>query len=183
MQEFVDNNPTSTLRNKAFIETADHYYSTGKYKNAAQWYDRVNATNMPINQEEDFNFKYAYSLFNTKDYTKSKALFINLLDSNEYGNQAKYYYGYIAYNQDDYVTASKYLGEVVNEASYNKDVSYYMADMNFKLGKFQEAIDHGLPLLKTARRTEHSEISKIVGESYFNLKQYKEAIPHLINCS
>lgn len=181
MQDFVDNNPTSTLRNKAFIETADHYYSTGKYRNAAKWYDRVNATNMPINQEEDFNFKYAYSLFSTKEYTKSKSLFLNLLNSSEYGSQAKYYYGYIAYNQDDYVTASKYLGEVVNEASYKKDVSYYMADMNFKLGKFQEAIDHGLPLLKTARRTEHSEISKIVGESYFNLQKYKEAIPHLMN--
>ena len=181
MEAFVDDNPTSTLRNKALFETANHYYGTGKYTKAAKWYDRVNATNMPINQEEDFNFKYAYSLFHTKDYAKSKTLFLNLLNSPEYGNQAKYYYGYIAYNQDDYITASKYLGEVVEEASYKKDVSYYMADMNFKLGKFQEAIDHGLPLLKTARRTEHSEISKIVGESYFNLNQYEAAIPHLKN--
>ena len=124
MQEFVDNNPTSTLRNKAFIETADHYYSTGKYKNAAEWYDRVNATSMPINQEEDFNFKYAYALFHTKDYPKSKTLFLNLLDSQEYGNQAKYYYGYIAYNQDDYITASKYLGghcDIIGGALIVKD--------------------------------------------------------------
>ena len=34
---------------------------------------------------------------------------------------------------------------------------------------------------QTARRLEHSEISKIVGESYFNLKKYEEAIPHLKN--
>ena len=181
MQEFVDKYPTSTKRNTAFIEVADYYYKIGKYTLAAKWYEEVNTTNLTIRKEEEFNFKYAYSLFSTKNYTKSKEHFLILLDSPTYGDQAKYYYGYIAYNQDDYETADKYLGEVVDNSSFKTNVSYYMADMNFKLGKFEKAIEHGLPLLKKSKRTEHSEISKIVGESYFNLQKYEEAIPHLKN--
>ncbi len=181
MQQFVDKYPTSIKRNTAFMEVADYYYKIGKYTKAVKWYANVNTINLSIRKEEEFNFNYAYSLFSTKNYTKSKEYFLNLLDSQTYGTQAKYYYGYIAYNQDDYETAGKYLGEVVDDASFKKDVSYYMADMNFKLGKFEEAIEHGLPLLQKSKRTEHSEISKIVGESYFNLQKYKEAIPHLKN--
>jgi len=181
MLEFVEKYPTSTKRNNAFIDVADYYFKTGKYAYASKWYAKVTPTNFSSKQEETFNFNYGYSLFSTKNFAKSKEYFLNILDSQEYGAQAKYYYGFIAYNQDDYDTADKYLGEVVNDAEYKSDVSYYLADMNFKLGKFEKALELGLPLLERAKRVEHSEISKIVGESYFNLKNYKEAIPHLKN--
>ena len=181
MQQFVDKYPTSTKRNSAFLDVANYYFKVGKYSYAAKWYKKVNTTNLTIKQEETYNFKYAYSLFATKNYSEAKNYFLNLLDSQEYGAQAKYYYGFIAYNQDDYETADKYLGEVEEDTSFKKDVSYYLADMNFKLGKFELAIEKGEPLLEKSRGLEHSEISKIVGESYFNLQKYNEAIPHLKN--
>ncbi len=181
MQQFVDKYPTSTKRNSAFLDVADYYFKVGKYSYAAKWYKKVNTTNLTIKQEETYNFNYAYSLFATKSYSEAKNYFLNLLDSQEYGAQAKYYYGFIAYNQDDYETADKYLGEVEEDTSFKKDVSYYLADMNFKLGKFEIAIEKGEPLLEKSRGLEHSEISKIVGESYFNLQKYNKAIPHLKN--
>ncbi|AOW21735.1 tetratricopeptide repeat protein [Urechidicola croceus] len=181
MLDFVKKYPTSTKRNKAFLETAEYYYKVGKYPYALKWFGRANTKNLSIKQLEDYNFKYGYALFATKNYTSSKEYFGKLLDSQEYGSRAKYYFGYIAYSEDDYETADEYLGQVVTQESYKKDVSYYLADMNFKSGKFEKAIELGEPLLATAKKTEHSEISKIVGESYFNLKKYEEAIPHLTN--
>ncbi|MDD3721777.1 MAG: tetratricopeptide repeat protein [Lutibacter sp.] len=181
MQQFVDKYPTSTKHNRASIDIADYYFKVGKYGYAAKWYAKVNTTSLTIREDETFNFNYGYSLFVTKNYAKSKPYFLNLLNSQEYGTKAKYYYGYIAYNQDDYETANEYLGEVADNTSYKTNVSYYLADMNFKLGKFDKAIENGLPLLQKAKGIEHSEISKIVGESYFNLQKYEEAIPHLKN--
>ena len=179
MQEFVDKYPNSTKRNDAFMEVATYYYDNGKYAFALKWLKRVKYKNMSRRAFENYLFKYGYSLFTTKNHTASKKYFVQLLDSQEYGSQAKYYYGYIAYQQDDYDNADKYLSEVSEDANYKKDVSYYMADMNFKLGKFQKAIDAGLPLLSTAKRVEKSEINKIIGESYFNLEAYDKAIPYL----
>ncbi|SDX09049.1 Tetratricopeptide repeat-containing protein [Lutibacter oricola] len=181
MEDFVDKYPTSTKRNSAFINVANYYFKSGKYAYAAKWYSKVNTTNLTLKKEEDYNFNYAYSLFVNKSYAKAKEHFLSLLDSPTYGSQAKYYYGYIAYNLDDYDTADQYLGEVANESNYKSKVSYYLADMNFKLGKFDKAITNGLPLLEKAKGVEHSEISKIVGESYFNLKKYDDALPHLKN--
>ncbi len=181
MQEFVEKYPTSTKHNRASIDIADYYFKVGKYGYATKWYAKVNPTNLSVREDETFNFNYGYSLFATKNYSKSKSYFLNLLNSPTYGAQAKYYYGYIAYNQDDYETANTYLGEVAEDSSYKTNVSYYLADMNFKLGNFEKAIENGLPLLPKSKGIEHSEISKIVGESYFNLQKFEEAIPHLKN--
>ena len=181
MLDFVKKYPTSTKQNNAFLETAEYYYKVGKYPYALKWYKKVNKTNLPNQQLEAYNFKYGYALFATKNYTASKEYFGQLLDSPEYGSRAKYYYGYIAYQNDDYETADNYLGQVVTDATYQKNVSYYLVDMNFKLGKFEKALELGEPLLAKTKREELSQLSKIVGESYFNLKQYSEAIPHLKN--
>ena len=181
MQNFVDKYPTSTKRNDAFMDVANHYFKTGKYSYALKWFARANSENLSGAALESFNFKNGYALFIRKNYKNAKQYFSKLLDSKKYGSQAKYYYGYMAYKDDDYKTADKYLGEVSKDASYKKDVSYYLADMNFKLGKFKLAIDKALPLLQKASKKEHSEISKIIGESYFNLEQYTQAIPHLKN--
>jgi len=181
MQVFVEKYPTSTKHNRASIDVADYYFKVGKYGFAAKWYAKVNSTNLSVSEDETFNFNYGYSLFATKNYSKAKSYFLNLLNSQTYGAQAKYYYGYIAYNQDDYDTAKAYLGEVADNSSFKTNVSYYLADMNFKLGNFEKAIENGLPLLPKSKGIEHSEISKIVGESYFNLQKFEEAIPHLKN--
>ncbi|OIQ36245.1 MAG: hypothetical protein BM563_11170 [Bacteroidetes bacterium MedPE-SWsnd-G1] len=181
MLDFVTNYPTSTKQNNAFLETAEYYYKAGKYPYALKWYGKVETYNLTNYQKEDYNFKFGYCLFATQNYTKSKEYFGEILDSKKYGSQAKYYYGYMAYADDDYETADNYLGQVVTDASYKNKVSYYLADMNFKAGKFETAIEKGEPLLERSKREEHSQLSKIIGESYFNLNKYAEAIPHLKN--
>ena len=181
MRNFVERYPTSTKQNTAFLEVGDYYFKNANYPYALKWYNRVETRNLSIAQEEDFNFKYAYGLFAVRSYKRAKEYFQKLLTSYEYGSQAKYYYGFIAYQDDDFENADRYLGEVAEDKELGDDVPYYMANIKFKTGKFQEAIDIAEPFLAKADRNQHSEISKIIGESYFNLEQYKEAIPHLKN--
>jgi len=181
MRNFVERYPTSTKQNTAFLEVGDYYFKNANYPYALKWYNRVETRNLSISQEEDFNFKYAYGLFAVRSYKRAKEYFQKLLTSYEYGSQAKYYYGFIAYQDDDYDNADRYLGEVADDKELGDDVPYYMANIKFKTGKFQEAIEIAEPFLAKADRNQHSEISKIIGESYFNLEQYKEAIPHLKN--
>jgi len=181
MRDFVERFPTSTKQNTAFLEVGDYYFKNGQYAYALKWYNRVETRNLSIAQEEEFTFKYAYGLFVVKSYQKSKEYFQKLLTSQEYGSQAKYYYGFMAYQDDDFDNADRYLSEVADDKSLGKDVPYYMANIKFKSGQFQEAIDIAEPFLTKANRSQLSEVSKIIGESYFNLNKYAEAIPHLQN--
>lgn len=128
---------------------------------------------------KELNFKMGYSFLVTKNLTLAKDKFIALINDAKYGNDARYYYGYIAYKQEDYGLAESTLKEIADNKSYKSEISYYLLDISFKAGQFERCIKVGQELLKTSRKRDISEISKIVGESYFNLKKYEESIPFL----
>jgi len=87
----------------------------------------------------------------------------------------------MAYQDDDYTEADKYLNQVADNKSFDDDIPYYMANIKFKTGKFQEAIDAASPLIEKSNGIQRSELSKIIGESYFNLNEFDKAIPFLLD--
>lgn len=177
--EFVENYPTSTKRNTAFLDVADYYFNNGKHPYARKWYDKVDERSIARSEVERFNFNYGYSLYSTKDEKQASKYLNRVVNSKEYGSQAKYYIGFMAYEGDDYDKANQYFEQVSDNEKYKEKLSYYQADLNFKLGKFQKAIELAQEQLPKARGDEESELSKIIGESHFNLQQYDEAIPYL----
>ena len=179
MEDFVKNYPTSTKRNTAFVDVADYYFTNGKYAYAKKWYDKVDEKSLARNEQEKFNFNNGYVAFSTKIYKDAKKYLSRVENSQKYGSQAKYYIGFMAYESDDYEQANQYFDQVSGEEKYKEKLSYYQADLNFKLGKFEEAIKLAKEQLPNSDRNEVSELNKIIGESYFNLEKYTEAIPYL----
>jgi len=179
MEEFVKEYPTSIKRNDAYSNVANYYFENGKYAYARKWYDKVDEASLPRSERDTYYFNNGYAYFKSKRYEEAKKYFNRVNTSEKYGSQAKYYLGFIAYEGDDYTEANTLFEEVKGDERYDEGLSYYQADMNFKLGKFQEAIDLGKEQYDQSNPKEKSELSKIIGESYFNLEQYAEAIPYL----
>lgn len=179
MERFVEDYPISTKRNTAFIDVADYYYEKGNYAYAQKWYEKVDENALAGKELEKFYFNNGYAAFSTKQYKQSKKYLNKVENSKEFGSQAKYYIGFMAYQGDDYDSANAYFEQVNDQEQYKEKLSYYQADLNFKLGKFENAIKLSKERLAASNRSEVSELSKIIGESYFNLKQYAEAIPYL----
>jgi TolA-binding protein len=179
MEDFVNDYPTSTKRNTAFVDVADYYFKNGKYAYAKKWYDKVDENSLGRNEQETFNFNNGYVAFSTKNYKDAKTYLSRVENSQTYGSQAKYYIGFMAYEGDDYEEANQYFDQVSDNEKYKDKLSYYQADLNFKLGKFEEAIKLAKEQLPNSDRKEVSELNKIIGESYFNLEKYAEAIPYL----
>jgi TolA-binding protein len=177
--EFVEEYPTSTKRNTAFLDVADYYFENSKYAYARKWYQKVEEGSISRSERDRFNFNYGYTLYSTKSKKEATKYLNRVVNSKEYGSQAKYYIGYMAYEGDDYDTANEYFDQVSDNEKYKEKLSYYQADLNFKLGKFEKAIELALEQLPNSRGDEKSELSKIIGESYFNLEKYTEAIPYL----
>jgi len=180
IEKFVANYPTSTKKNAAFNDVANYYYANSKYSYALKWFEKVDEKDLSTSEKESFNFKKGYALFNNKQKNKAKKYFDKVSDSEKYGSQAKYYLGFIAYQGDDYKEATSYFDQVKNKEKYQEKMAYFQADMNFKLGKFDKAIDLASQRLPLAQeQEERSQLNKIVGESYFNLKKYDKALPYL----
>lgn len=181
MERFVADYPTSVKQNQAYVEVAHFYFNQGNYPKALEWFDKVDESNLSRSDNDMFNFQKGYSFFNSKNKKEATFYFNKVVNSAEYGSQAKYYLGFMAYEGDDYKEATKYFDAVSGEEKYKEKLSYYQADMNFKLGNFQKAIDLGEKAMAKSTPLEKSELNKIIGESYFNLKKYDKAIPYLEN--
>lgn len=179
IEKFVEEYPTSTKRNTAYLDVADYYFNNQKYAYARKWYQKVEELSIARNERDKFNFNYGYSLYNTKDKNGATKYLNRVKDSEEYGSQAKYYLGYMAYEGDDYDAANDYFEQVSDNEKYKEKLNYYQADLNFKLGKFDKAIELAKAQLQNSNDEEISELSKIIGESYFNLEKYTDAIPYL----
>ncbi len=179
MESFVEEYPTSIKRNDAFINVASYYFENGKYSYARKWYDKVDEGSLSRGQMEEYNFNNGYAYFKSKRFNEAKKYLNRVSDSEKYGSQAKYYLGFIEYEGDNYEEANELFEEVKGEDRYAEGLSYYQADMNFKLGKFEKAIELGKEQYENSKPQEKSELSKIIGESYFNMKKYAEAIPYL----
>ncbi len=179
MESFVTDYPTSPKQNQAFTEVAQYYFEQGKYPQAMEWFDKVDESTLTYQERQKFSFQKGYAFFSAGKKKEATPYFNAVINSKEYGSQAKYYLGFMSYESDDYKKATQYFDEVSGEEKYKEKLSYFQADMNFKLGNFQKSIDLGQAAMAKSNAMEKSELNKIIGESYFNLKQYDKAIPFL----
>ena len=179
MESFVSNYPTSSKQNQAYKEVAQFYFESGRYPQAMEYFEKVDESSLTYSEQEKFNFQKGYSLFTAKNKKEATSYFNKVVNSKEYGSQAKYYLGFMSYENDNYQEANKYFDQVSGEDKYKEKLSYFKADMHFKLGEFQKAIDAGTIAMAKSSAVEKSELNKIIGESYFNLKQYDKALPYL----
>lgn len=176
MKDFITEHPDSPLSTGAYLRMGDFYFQQGNYKEALVWYDQINDNSVNREEKSKFYFQKGYALFATDNKEGAEKYFNLVKNSADYSADANYYLGYIAYDSDDYKKASTYFSQVQDD----QNVSYFQANMNFKQGLFEEAIQEGLKQLgKTKNAQDLSEINKIIGESYFNLEKYDEAIPYL----
>lgn len=176
---FIEENPTSNKKNKAFFNVGNYYFANKKAAHALKWYQKVNTDLLSKENLKELNFKMGYGLLVSKKLEPARDRFLPLINDAKYGNDSRYYYGFIAYKLEDYGLAESTLKEIADNESYKAEISYYLLDISFKSGKFERCITVGKELLENANRKDISEISKIVGESYFNLKKYEESIPYL----
>ena len=179
MENFVKNYPTSPKQNQAYVEVAHYYFEQGKFPQALEWFDKCDENTLGYEELEKYKFQKGYCYFSAGKKKEATPYFNSVINSKNYGSQAKYYMGFMAYEGDNYKEASKYFDEVAGEEKYKEKLSYFQADMNFKAGNFQKAIDLGVAAMPKSTAQEKSELNKIIGESYFNLKQYDQAIPYL----
>ncbi|RAR75337.1 tetratricopeptide repeat protein [Flavobacterium aciduliphilum] len=179
MENFVKNYPTSTKQNQAYLGVATYYFEKGNYPLALEYFAKVEESELTFDELEKYYFQRGYSNFSAKNKKEATNYFNKVANSKEYGAQAKYYLGFMSYEEDNYKEATKYFDQVSGEEKYKEKLSYFQADMNFKLGNFEKAIELGKAAMSKSNAMEKSELNKIIGESYFNLKKYEEALPFL----
>jgi TolA-binding protein len=180
LKQFIVNHPESPKVKNAYFYLGKYNYIKKKYKEANEWFDKVDVYELSTEELAEFYFKRGYSYFSTEQFDLAKKDFYEIKDvDNAYAASAKYYYAHILYNEKSYETALKDFLKLQYNEIFKPIVPFYIAQLYYLQGKYNEVIAYAPGLLDSVNSKRAPEIARIIGEAYYNTLRYSEAIPYL----
>ena len=181
LRKFIDENPGHNKIKFAYFHLGKSKYRKKKYIETIEWMEKVDVQDLNTEDLSELYFKRGYSYLETGKTDKAKLDLYEIKDvDNKYTHPANYYYSHIAYTEKNYQTALEGFNRLLKNETFGPVVPYYIAQIYFLQGKYEEVIKVGPQLLNDSNHVQKAgEINRIVGESYFYLKEYANSIPYL----
>ena len=161
---------------------AKYYFIKEDFTNAINYYERAGLYNLGNDDIAEAKFERAYCYFNLKQFAEAKPLFdeIHQMPDNKYFIPANYYFGFISYYNRDFNAALMAFKLVESQEAYKGVVPYYMAEIYYFQGKKDEALRYGESVLGRAGQLYYQkEMNLLIGQLYFEKKNYQKALPLL----
>jgi tetratricopeptide (TPR) repeat protein len=180
VHRFVSENPENPMINDAWFRLGDYLYVKKDYGRTIKYLDKVDRYLLNKDQLSQYYFQKGYCYYMRNDYENARVCLYEVKDvEGKYAAPALYYYSHIAYAQKNYETALQGFLRLVDDENFASIAPYYIAQIYYLQRKFEKVIGVASPLMATVTDKRAAEMSKIIGESYFYLENYKEAIPYL----
>jgi TolA-binding protein len=181
LSQFALNHPDSPKTKKIFFLLGNDYYRKKKWRDAIEWYEKVDKYDLTADERTEYFFKIGYSYFEKDMFDKAKQAFYEIKDEKEsdYYGPTQYYYGHLSYQDENYQTALESFNLIKDNPGFSPIVPYYISQILFKQEKYNEAIEYIPTALSGDKIKREAEIKGILGSSYFKLEQYDKALPYL----
>jgi tetratricopeptide (TPR) repeat protein len=180
LRQFVKDHPESPKVKSAYFYLGKYNYRKKKWRDAIDWLQKVDIYDLTTEELAEFYFKRGYSYFSTEKFAEAKKDFYEIKDvDNNYSGAAKYYYAHIAYTEKNYETALADFLKLQQNETFGQVVPYYIAQLYYLQAKYEQVIAYAPALLDSAGTKRAPEIARVLGESYYRLGKYSDAIPYL----
>ncbi|MDR0802217.1 tetratricopeptide repeat protein [Fluviicola sp.] len=180
LENFNREYPESIYRNNILFQIGRYYYQKKDYKRSIQFFKQLNRSTVDKENQEEYYFKLGYAYFDERNYPEAKLAFFEVKDSSsQYGTPGLYYYSHICYLDSSYQTALEGFEKLMIDSRFNRVVPYYITQIYYIQHKYQEVVDFAPGKVDSLKPAEQVEISHIIGDSYFHLEKYDEALPYL----
>jgi len=181
MKQFLEKHPESLKKNNAHFYLGKSNFRKKKYPETLEYLEKVDEFKLDKDNLAELHFKRGYSYFSTGNTEKAKADFFEIKDTdNKYTSPATFYYSHIAYTEKNYEIALKGFNNLVISETFGTVVPYYITQIYFIQGKYETVTKIAPQLLNDSANIQKAdEINRMIGESYYNLKDYANALSYL----
>lgn len=181
MREFIAKYPSSTRINSAWYYLGKSNFRKKKYGETIEYFEKVDIYKLDKEQLAELYFKRGYSYLQEKNDAKAKTDFYEIKDvENKYAFPATYYYAHLAYKEKNYETAVLGFNKLIGNETFGSVVPYYITQIYFIQGKYDKVVKEAPKLLNdTAYIQKAGDINRMIGESYFNMKDFANALTYL----
>jgi tetratricopeptide (TPR) repeat protein len=177
---FLQEYPQSPRVNNVYLSLGNFEYTQKQYKEALEYYEKINADVLSPDEKNEFTFRKGYAFFMQKKYLDAEVLFHSLLEEDtRYRIISTYYYAYCLYIQEKYQSARNEFEKIEDDPSFATIIPYFLLQIDYKQKKYDEVISKGLELFPDAKQARKTELAHLIGDSYLKKGKYQEALPYL----
>lgn len=177
---FVELEAPTNIANRAQLALGNYYYDERDYNAAILYLSRVSSLELTNEEIVEQKFKLGYSYFVKKRFDKAKTLFQQIRDAKtKYYYPANYYYGITEFFDGNYDKALEGFNNAKQSSRYKDIVPVYLVQIYFARGQYNDVIREGRGLVNNNSIRERDQVAQLVGQSYFELGNYSQALPLL----
>jgi len=178
--DFMNQFPESTFRNRALFELAIYNFDKRKYQAVLKSFEGFDKTKLSKDELAHFYYLRGYSNFELEKMDAAATDFFEIKEGiSLYAAPAQYYWGHIHYLKGNYESALQEFLKLQKNPVFEKVIPFYISQIYYKQGKYSEVVKYTAPLINTVSADQQPELARILGSSYFHLRQFKEAIEFL----
>ncbi len=180
LEAFNQQYPESIYKNAILFRLGKYYYQKKDYEKVLVWLNQLQAADVEPEDKDEFYFKLGYAYFDQKMLIESRSAFHEVKDgTSQYANPSLYYYSHIAYVFGSYQTALDGFEKLKTDEKFSAIVPYYMAQIYYLQGRYAEVPQFASLLTSNDQITNQTDINLLIGDSYYRLGKYQEAVPYL----
>jgi tetratricopeptide (TPR) repeat protein len=180
LEVYIKKAPESPHINSAYFRLGNADFNLKKYKQALVSFKKIDRFTLSGKELEEYSFKSGFCNLEAGNKDIAKVFFAGLKDKpGTFSDASKYYWAHINYLEGKYDIALKEFEKIEKTPQYAAIIPFYKAQIYFAQEKYEKVVEIAPPLIERASTVRKTELSKILGVSYYQLKRYKEAIPFI----
>jgi len=180
LDKFINNYPESAYINSAYFNMGKSQFERRQYLRAVKSFQEVDRSDLSQTDRIEIAYENGYSNLMEDNTAVALKEFESIRNSNNlYSKPATYYWAHIQYLNENYPAALEGFTKLNNDPSYSQVIPIYVSHIYYKQQKYNEIVSYTVPILNDVPEEHKVELSRIIGDSYFHLKEYQKAIPYL----
>ena len=173
---YIRDYPASANSKAAYFQVGRSYFAKKDYKQALEWFNKLDSRNLAGRENKEFRYKQAYSFFMTDEYASAKPLFEQLKDEGGVYQEASiYYYAYLCYLDREFKTALVEFERLKGSKTYEATYPYYITALYYLDNRYDDVLAYALPILENTKQAHETDMFRIVAATYFAKNDFENA--------
>jgi len=178
-EQFLSDYPESIYHATIHFRMGNFYYREKKYAEAVEHYTQFWVGDLDPDFFDEYYFKIGYAHFQLGNIDGARAAFFEIKNrDSHYANPALYYFSHIAYTDKNYQSALEGFLKLDQDDNFKKVVPLYILQIYHIQHRYQEVINY-IADIDHANFSDQADINRIIGDSYYRLELYDEAVAYL----
>jgi len=180
LETFIAKNPESPRINNAYFRLGNADFNQKHYTKALSAFKKVDRYGLSGKELDEFCFKSGFCNLEAGHKDIARVFFAELKEKpGDFSDASKYYWAHINYLDGKYDIALHEFERIEKSAQYSTVIPFYKAQIYFAQEKYDMVVKIGPPLMSSASEERKIELSKVIGVSHYQLKNYTDAIPYI----